>query len=82
MAENTSLTAEFEKASGAGSIKVEATEAGMDAGGFVGYMEPGAGLTIAGSSVDQVASDSGKCRRACWQCNRWKHSAKRTDDSL
>lgn len=59
MAENTSLTAEFEKASGAGSIKVEATEAGMDAGGFVGYMEPGAGLTIAGSSVDQVASDSG-----------------------
>ena len=45
--------------SGAGSIKVEATEAGMDAGGFVGYMEPGAGLTIAGSSVDQVASDSG-----------------------
>lgn len=59
MDKNTSLTAEFEKASGAGSIKVEATEAGMDAGGFVGYMEPGAGLTIAGSSVDQVASDSG-----------------------
>lgn len=59
MAENTSLTAELKKASGAGSIKVEATEAGMDAGGFVGYMEPGAGLTIAGSSVDQVASDSG-----------------------
>ena len=59
MAENTSLTAEFEKASGAGSIKVEATEEGMDAGGFVGYMEPGAGLTSAGSSVDQVASDSG-----------------------
>ena len=59
MAENTSLTAEFEKASGAGSIKVEATEAEMDAGGFVGHMESGAGLTIAGSSVDQVASDSG-----------------------
>lgn len=59
MAENTSLTAEFEKASNAGSIKVEATEAGMDAGGFVGHMEPGAGLTIAGSSVDQVTSDSG-----------------------
>ena len=59
MAENTSLTAELKKASGAGSIKVEATEAGMDAGGFVGYMEPGAGLTIAGSSVDQVTSDSG-----------------------
>lgn len=59
MDKNTSLTAEFEKASGAGSIKVEATEAGMDAGGFVGYMEPGAGLTIAGSSVDQVTSDSG-----------------------
>lgn len=59
MAENASLTAEFEKASNAGSIKVEATEAGMDAGGFVGHMEPGAGLTIAGSSVDQVTSDSG-----------------------
>ena len=59
MDKNTSLTAELKKASGAGSIKVEATEAGMDAGGFVGHMESGAGLTIAGSSVDQVASDSG-----------------------
>ena len=59
MAENTSLTAEFKKASGAGSIKVEATGKGMDAGGFVGRMERDAGLTIAGSSVDQVTSDSG-----------------------
>ena len=58
MAENTSLTAEFEKDSNAGSIKVEAAEAGMDAGGFVGHMEPDARLTIAGSSVDQVTSDS------------------------
>lgn len=59
MAENTSLTAELKKAAGAGIIKVEATEAGMDAGGFVGHMESGAGLTIAGSSVDQVTSNSG-----------------------
>ncbi len=59
MAENTSLTAEFKKASGAGSIKVEATGAGMDAGGFVGHMERDAGLKIAGCSVDQVTSDSG-----------------------
>lgn len=59
MDKNTSLTAELKKASGAGSIKVEATEAGMDAGGFVGHMEPGAELIIAGSSVDQVTSDSG-----------------------
>ena len=59
MAENTSLTAEFKKASGAGSIKVEATGTGMDAGGFVGHMETDAELTIAGSSVDQVTSDSG-----------------------
>ena len=59
MDKNTSLTAELKKASSAGSIKVEATEAGMDAGGFVGHMEPGAGLIIAGSSVDQVTSDSG-----------------------
>ena len=59
MDQNASLTAEFKKASGAGSIKVEATGAGMDAGGFVGRMETDAGLTIAGSSVDQVTSDSG-----------------------
>lgn len=59
MAENTSLTAKLKKAAGAGIIKVEATEAGMDAGGFVGHMESGAGLTIAGSSVDQVTSNSG-----------------------
>lgn len=59
MAENTSLTAEFKKDSNAGSIKVEATEAGMDAGGFVGHMETDAGLKIAGSSIDQVTSDSG-----------------------
>lgn len=59
MDKNTSLTAELKKASSAGNIKVEATEAEMDAGGFVGNMESGAGLTIAGSSVDQVTSDSG-----------------------
>ncbi len=59
MAENTLLTAELKKATNAGSIKVEATEAGMDAGGFVGCMETDAGLKIAGSSVDQVTSDSG-----------------------
>ena len=56
---NASLTAEFKKASGAGNVKVEATGADMDAGGFVGYMETDAGLKIAGSSVDQVTSASG-----------------------
>ena len=59
MDKNASLTAEFKKASGAGSIKVEATEKGMDAGGFVGHMEMDAGLKIAGSSVDQVTSNFG-----------------------
>ena len=59
MDKNASLTAEFKKASGAGNVKVDATGAGMDAGGFVGHMETDAGLTIAGSSVDQVTSDSG-----------------------
>ena len=59
MDKNASLTAEFKNASGAGSVKVEATGAGMDAGGFVGHMETDAGLEIAGSSVDQVTSDSG-----------------------
>ena len=39
MDKNTSLTAELKKASSAGNIKVEATEAEMDAGGFVGHME-------------------------------------------
>ena len=56
---NASLTAKFKKASGAGNVKVEATGADMDAGGFVGHMETDAGLKIAGSSVDQVTSDSG-----------------------
>ena len=59
MAENTLLTAELKKAANAGSIKVEATGTGMDAGGFVGHMETDAGLKIAGSSVDQVTSASG-----------------------
>ena len=59
MHKNASLTAEFKKASGAGNVKVEATGADMDAGGFVGHMETDAGLKIAGSSVDQVTSDSG-----------------------
>ena len=59
MAANASLTAKFKKDSSAGSIKVEATRTGMDAGGFVGHMETNAGLTIAGSSVDQVTSGSG-----------------------
>lgn len=56
---NASLTAEFKKASGAGNVRIEATGTGMDAGGFVGHMETDAGLKIAGSSVDQVTSDSG-----------------------
>lgn len=59
MDKNASLTAEFKKASGAGSIKVKATEKGMDAGGFVGHMKTDAGLKIAGSSVDQVTSNFG-----------------------
>ncbi len=59
MDKNASLTAEFKKASGAGNVRIEATGTGMDAGGFVGHMEMDAGLKIAGSSVDQVTSDSG-----------------------
>ena len=59
MDKNASLTAEFKKASGAGNVRIEATGTGMDAGGFVGHMETDAGLKIAGSSVDQVTSDSG-----------------------
>lgn len=59
MNQNASLTAEFKKASGVGNVRIKATGTGMDAGGFVGHMETGAGLTIAGSSVDQVTSDSG-----------------------
>ncbi len=59
MNKNASLTAKFKKASGAGNVRIEATGTGMDAGGFVGHMEMDAGLKIAGSSVDQVTSDSG-----------------------
>ena len=59
MDKNASLTAEFKKAPGAGNVKVEATGKDMDAGGFVGHMETDAGLKMAGSSVDQVTSDSG-----------------------
>ena len=56
--------------------KSKRTEAGMDAGGFVGHMEPGAGLTIAGSSVDQVTSDSGNAGGLVGSVTEWKRSAK------
>lgn len=54
---DSSLTATLKN--GAGKISVAATESGKDAGGFVGYMETDASLTIAGTSVSSVASSSG-----------------------
>lgn len=59
MNEGSSLTATFKSGQGAEKISVAATESGKDAGGFVGYMETDASLTIAGTSVSSVASSSG-----------------------
>ena len=59
MKSNASLTATFTSDLGAGQISVEATANGADAGGFVGKMEDGASVKIAGNSVNQVSSNSG-----------------------
>lgn len=59
MQAGSSLTATFTSDQGAGKISVEATESDKDAGGFVGHMETGASLTIAGTSVSSVVSSSG-----------------------
>ena len=56
---DSSLTATFKSDQGTGKISVAATGSGKDAGGFVGYMETDASLTIAGTSVSSVASSSG-----------------------
>ena len=59
MKSNASLTATFTSDLGARQISVEATANGADAGGFVGKMEDGASVKIAGNSVNQVSSNSG-----------------------
>ena len=59
MKSNASLTATFTSDLDAGQISVETAANGADAGGFVGKMEDGASVKIAGNSVNQVSSNSG-----------------------
>ena len=55
----TSLTAEYKKSAAGGSVSIETTGTDKNAGGFVGYMNTGTNLIIAGTSVDKVSSKTG-----------------------
>ena len=54
-----SLTAEYKKNAVGGSVSIETTGTNKNAGGFVGYMNTGTNLIIAGTSVDKVSSKTG-----------------------
>ena len=54
-----SLTAEYKKNTVGGSVSIETTGTDKNAGGFVGYMNTGTNLIIAGASVDKVSSKAG-----------------------
>lgn len=54
-----SLTAEYKKNAVGGSVSIETTGTDKNAGGFVGYMNTGTNLIIAGTSVDKVSSKAG-----------------------
>ncbi|MDD6404273.1 MAG: hypothetical protein PUG00_00535 [Clostridiales bacterium] len=56
MEAGASLTAEYKKTAEGGSVSVETTGTDKNAGGFVGYMNTGTNLIIAGASVDKVSS--------------------------
>ena len=59
MGAGASLTAEYKKSAEGGSVSIETTGTDKNAGGFVGYMNTGANLIIAGTSVDKVSSKTG-----------------------
>ena len=59
MEAGASLTAEYIKSAAEGSVSIETTGTDKDAGGFVGYMNTGTDLIIAGTSVDKVSSQTG-----------------------
>lgn len=54
-----SLTAEYKKNAEGGSVSIETTGTNKNAGGFVGYMNTGTNLIIAGASVNEVISKAG-----------------------
>ena len=54
-----SLAAEYKKNAAVGSVSIETTGTDKNAGGFVGYMNTGTNLIIAGTSVDKVSSKAG-----------------------
>ena len=55
----TSLTAEYKKTAVGGPVSIETTGTDKNAGGFVGYMNTGTNLIIAGTSVNEVRSKAG-----------------------
>lgn len=59
MEAGASLTAEYKKNAVGGSVSVETTGTDKNAGGFVGYMNTGTNLIIAGASVNEVRSKAG-----------------------
>ena len=54
-----SLTAEYKKTAVVGSVSIETTGTDKNAGGFVGYMNTGTNLIVAGASVNEVRSKAG-----------------------
>ena len=59
MEADASLTAEYKKTAVGGSASIETTGTDKNAGGFVGYMNTGTNLIIAGASVNEVRSKAG-----------------------
>ena len=59
MEAGASLTAEYKKNAVGSSVSVETTGTNKNAGGFVGYMNTGTNLIIAGASVNEVRSKAG-----------------------
>lgn len=59
MEAGASLTAEYKKTAVGGSVSIETTGTDKNAGGFVGYMNTGTNLIVAGASVNEVRSKAG-----------------------
>ena len=59
MEAGASLTAEYKKTAMGVSVSIETTGTDKNAGGFVGYMNTGTNLIMAGTSVDNVSSKAG-----------------------
>ena len=59
MEAGASLAAEYKKTAVGGSVSIETTGTDKNAGGFVGYMNTGTNLIVAGASVNEVRSKAG-----------------------